>query len=373
MSDLRNHPPIDLLEMFERREGDVRPAMPMPPSVRRRVRTRRGVAAAAIVALGALLIGVAIKTLPTAFDSRPADEPKPPAVRLFPTASGHTELFRWQVLAGPGDDGRLDTQLQISSLAGGDWTTVEERSFDPTGSAFSSTYLEEGQFLDGSPSTTLVWGFLPDGADRVVLEPGPECATITFDASDTTIVKGGRGAIWATRVRCGGPGTIVARGAGGAEIATNGYTQPIPADVWGITTSRHGGVGWVLHRILDQPTGIGIGDGGVPDDIRSPIRADQLSSASVAWGMTPPADDGRFVYGIAVRDIDHVILMLPDGSTVKAILTTLPDDTFDVFYADVSQTPMQLTAFDARCNVLVNESMNGGPVGPPAGGCEPSG
>ena len=373
MSDLRNHPPIELLEMFERREGDVRPAMPMPSSVRRRVRTRRGVAAAAVVALGALVIGVAIKTLPAAFDNRPANEPKPPAVQLHPTASGHTELFRWQVLAGPGDDGRLDTQLQISSLAGGDWTTVVDRSFDPAGSAFSSTYLEEGQFIDGSPSTTVVWGYFPDGTDRVVLEPGPECATITIDASDAIAVRGGRGAIWATKVRCSGPGTIVAHGADGTEIATNGYTQPIPADVWGLTTSRHGGIGWVLHRILDQPTGIGIGDGGIPDDIRSPIRADQLSTATVAWGMTPPAKDGRFVYGIGVRDVDHVILMLPDGSTVTATLTTLPDDTFDVFYADVPQTPVQLTAFDAHCNVLVNESMNGGQVDPPAGGCEPSG
>src|SRR5262245_40261161 len=108
MSELRNRPPDELLAMFERREGDVRPAMPMPPTVRRRVRTRRGVTAAAVVALSALVIGIAIRTLPDAFDRRPANEPEPPSVQMVPTASGHTELFRWQVLAGLGDDGRLD-------------------------------------------------------------------------------------------------------------------------------------------------------------------------------------------------------------------------------------------------------------------------
>src|SRR5262245_22934868 len=155
MSDVRNHPPAELLEMFERRQGDLGPVEPMPPSIRRRIRTRRTVTAAAVVALSVLAIGVAIKALPGAFDSQPAN-PTPPAPSLRPTASGHTELFRWQVLAGPGEHGRVATELQISSLAGGDWTTVGERSFDPTGSAFTSSYLEAGQYADHLPSATVV-------------------------------------------------------------------------------------------------------------------------------------------------------------------------------------------------------------------------
>ena len=377
MSDVRNQPPTELLEMFERREGDVRPAMPMPPSVRRRVRTRRGVAAAAIAVACAALVVIAVKTLPDAFDRQPA-RPNPPSIQLFPTATGHTELFNWRVMAGPGDEGRLEAELQISSLAGGEWTTVSERSFDPTGSAFSSLYLESGQYLDHLPSATVVWGFLPDGAHRVVLEPGAGCDPITVDAGDAVASPGAGNAIWATNVRCAGqtPGSIVAQGADGAEIATNGYATPIPTDVWSITRSRtgHGGVGWVLRRIVEQPTGVGVGDGGHPDEIASPIRADELTpSTSVVWDMTPPAEDGRFVFGIAVSDVDHVTFVLPDGSTVVATVSFSPGDTFNIFWADVPDTPVQLTAFDADCKVLANESMNGGPVDPPSGACTPNG
>jgi hypothetical protein len=126
---------------------------------------------------------------------------------------------------------------------------------------------------------------------------------------------------------------------------------------------------------VEQPTGIGIGDGGNPDEIGSPIRADDLSpSTPVAWDMTPPADDGRFLFGIAVSDVDHVTLVLPDGSTVEATVSFSPGDTFHIFWADVPEAPEQLIAFDADCGVVVNESVNGGPAGdPPADACTPSG
>jgi hypothetical protein len=81
------------------------------------------------------------------------------------------------------------------------------------------------------------------------------------------------------------------------------------------------------------------------------------------------------VFGISVREVDHVVLVLPDGQTVEATFTVLPGDTFDVFGADVSgATPHQLVAYDAACRVIANESMDGPSVGePPAGACAPNG
>ena len=347
MSQTRHDPPIALLEMFERREGDVRPALPMPPAIRRRVRVRRGVIAGATVVAFALAVAIAVGTVPLLKHSQPAT-PQPLVPSLAPTASGQTEIYRWRVLAGQGEGGRVETELQTSSLAGGPWATVAERSFDPTATAFTATYLAGGQYLD-RPSTTVVWGFVPPGTDRVVFEPGEGCEPITIDAADAVAPPGETIRLWATDLRCSGPGTIVAQASDGTAIATTGYTQPIPADVWSLTTSRHGGIGWVLRRILDPPTGIGIGDAGNPDDIGSPIRGDQLSATTpIAWSMTPPQDDGTFVFGIAVREVDHVVLVLPDGRTVEATFTILPGDAFDVFWADVSgTTPQQLVAYDA--------------------------
>ena len=275
MSQTRHDPPTALLEMFERREGDVRPALPMPPAIRRRVRVRRGAIAGAAVAAFALAVAIAVGTLPLLKHSQPAT-PQPLVPSLAPTASGQTEIYRWRVLAGQGEGGRVETELQTSSLAGGPWATVAERSFDPTATAFTATYLAGGQYLD-RPSTTVVWGFVPPGTDRVVFEPGEGCEPITIDAADAVAPPGETIRLWATDLRCSGPGTIVAQASDGTAIATTGYTQPIPADVWSLTTSRHGGIGWVLRRILDPPTGIGIGDAGNPNDIGSPIRGDQLS------------------------------------------------------------------------------------------------
>lgn len=374
MSQTRHDPPIALLEMFERREGDVRPALPMPPAIRRRVRVRRGVIAGAIVAGFALAVAIAVGTVPLLKHAQPAT-PQPPVPSLAPTVSGRTEIYRWRVLAGQGEEGRVETELQTSSLAGGPWATVAERSFDPTATAFTATYLAGGQYLD-RPSTTVVWGFVPPGTDRVVFEPGEGCEPITIDPVDAVAPPGETIRLWATDVRCSGPGTIVAQASDGTAIATTGYTQPIPADVWSLTTSRHGGIGWVLRRILDPPTGIGIGDAGNPDDIGSPIRADQLSDAvPVVWDMTPPADDGTFVFGISVREVDHVVLVLPGGQTVEAAFTLLPGDPFDVFWVDVSgATPQQLVAYDAACQVIANESVDGSSVGdPPTGACTPNG
>jgi hypothetical protein len=376
MSELRNRPPKDLLEMFERRESDVRPSLPMPPSIRRRIRTRRGIGAVALATVCALIIGVAVRTLPSALDSRPADEsPKPPSTQLQPTASGHTEVYRWRVVAGHVVDGRIPTELQTSSLAGGPWATVAVRSFDPTATAFTAMFLAAGQFLD-RPSTTVVWGFVPPGSDRIVLKPGAGCDALTIPAEEAFSIPGETIGLWGANVRCSGPGTIVAQGSDGTAIATTGYTQPIPADAWALTTSRHGGVGWVLRRILDPPTGIGIGDAGIPNDIRSPIRGDRLSAATpIAWGMTPASEDGAFTFGISVREVDHVVLVVPGGDTVEATFTILPGDPFDVFWADVvGTTPIRLIAYDAACQVIANEPVNGAPPGdPPVGACTPNG
>jgi hypothetical protein len=380
MSDVRNRPPTDLLEMFERREGDVRPAMPMPGSIRRGIRARRGTVAVAGVA-SALALAVVVRALPLTLDTQPAVTPTtaPPTRELEPTASGRTELFRWRVLAGS-IDGRLETELQTSSLSGGDWSSVSERSFDPAGPSFTASFLLAGPFVD-RPSEVVVWGFVPSGADHVVFESGEGCDTITIESDEVVAAPGSSLGIWGTKTRCGGvsagsTGTVSALGPSGDEIASNGYGAPVASDVWAVTTARRGGVGWVLRRLLDNPTGIAIGDAGIPNDLRSPIRGDQLSAdAPVAWGTTPPAGDGTFVFGISAREVDHVILVLPDGETVDATFTIFPEDPFDVFWADVpNDEPSQLVAFDARCQVLANESMNGRPVGdPPPGACTPNG
>ena len=91
--------------------------------------------------------------------------------------------------------------------------------------------------------------------------------------------------------------------------------------------------------------------------------------------MTPPTDDGTFVFGISVREVDHVVLVLPGGETVEATFTVLPGDAFDVFWADVSgATPQQLVAYNAACKVIANDSVDGSSVGdPPAGACTPNG
>jgi hypothetical protein len=372
MSDLRNHPPVELLDMFERRQGDIGPVAPMPPSIRRRIRTHRTVTAAALVALSVLLIGVAVRTLPSAFDPRPAN-PTPPAPGLRPTASGHTELFRWRVLAGPVVDGRIEAQLQTSSLSGGDWYTVRERRFDVTADAFWDTYQLMGPTPQQGAVSSVVWGFVPDGANSVVVESG--CDPITISADAFVPAPGGGVGLWGGKTACSGPGSVAALRSDGSELIPPTPYNLTPTDLWAIATAKADGVGWIIHRILDQPTGVAAGDAGIPDDLRWPIRGDDLNPANVAWREAPQGGDLPFVYGLAVIDADRVMVVLEDGRVTPADMTELPGDDFRIFWVQPgSSAPATLVAFDAACNVLANESLSGAPAAdPPADACTPDG
>jgi hypothetical protein len=374
MSELRQRPPNDLFEMFERREGDVRPALPMPTSIRRRIRARRGLAAGAVAVLGALLIVAAVRTLPHAFDSRPA-VPAPPSIQLVPTASGHTEIFRWRVLAGPVTDGEVRTQLQTSSLGGGGWFTVKERTFDPTSESFWDTYQLMGPTPQQSISSVL-WGFVPDEAASVVIDSGQACDPVSVRREDA-VTGPGDGAIrvWGANARCTGPGTVAAVRADGSDLLTPRPFNLTPTDLWAVAVTRAGGIGWILHAFPGEPIALGAGDAGVPNDVVSSIRRTDLESAVIAWREVPEGGDRPFVYGIAANEVDHVVVVFANGDVTPADATVLPGDDFQIFWVQPgSSTPARLVAFDAACGVLANESLNGASAGdPPPGACTPNG
>jgi hypothetical protein len=350
----------------------------MPDDIRNRIRVRRGVATALAVAAGVLLVAIAIGSLRIVGGARPGGTPTPPV--LVPTAAGRTQLFRWRVMAAS-VDGRIETELQTASLAGGGWFTVAERSFDPERTAFADAFRLTGSSVDRHSSDVLVWGFVPSGANRLSFDPGEGCDTIAIGPEEVVTDPEVGFGVWGTALRtvggkCVGPGNISALRTAGDVLAENGYAAPIASDLWALTTAKRGGVGWVLHRTLGTPTGIAIGDAGIPNDLRRPILGDRLSAdVPVAWETTPPASDGTFVFGITLPSVDHVVLVLPGAQIADATMTSLPGDPFDVFWADVPNAePVQLVVFDAACEIVANESMNGRPVGnPPSGACTPAG
>jgi hypothetical protein len=366
MSDIRHEAPQELVEMFRRREREAGAPLPLSVATRRRIHRRQGLAAAA-VATACVLVFVAVsRGSILSADHRPASTPSPqPApLDLDVTANGRTGLFRWRVLTAQIHDGTVRTVLQTASLAGGDWHAVEERELALGAEPAFGAYRLAGPFPDQG-SSSLLWGLVPEGATSIEIRTGEGCPVVRIDASEASTPSADPAvSVWGAEVRCDGPGTITSIGPRGSEVATRVYQPPVASDLWSIATARAGGVGWDLHRLVDLPTGVAVGDAGVPNDIQGSIRGDRLDVDPVAWASTAPGPGGAFVYGIASMNVDRIVFVLGDGSTVKAMRTLLPGDPFQVFWADLSSSAgAELVAFDAGCSVVFQDALSGGHTG----------
>jgi hypothetical protein len=381
VKDLRNETPPELDEMFRRREGDVGMVPELSVRTRRRIRTRQGlVAAAAILAVAAATAIAVNLAVVGRGDPDIGDEPPAPSgpVPTHVAVTGRTDLFRWRVLTGPEQEGRLPTRLQTASLADDFWYDVTSTRLDVQPEAEVDTYLPAGVFTD-VPNQVVLWGAFAPGVERVVIDPGTPCSgrgqagpPVTAEHSDEPV--------WAVVVECGDGATVTELDASGAELGTRPLPTPQPVYVWAITTANGDGKGWILQRLVDGEGGVAIGDAGIPNDLQSVIPGQsvitegKLGGDPVAWGSTPAHPDGaKFVFGLNARTVDSIVVVHDDG-VVSASTQDFIEDPYGTFWIRVPFTTQALLlAFDASCNEVARAPVIGeGAVTVPADVCQPS-
>jgi hypothetical protein len=374
VNDLRNEMPPELDEMFRRREGDVGMVPELPVRTRRRIRTRRGlVAAAALLAVAAATAIAVNLAVVGRGDPDIGDEPPAPSgpVPTHVAVTGRTDLFRWRVLTGPEQEGRLPTRLQTASLVDDFWYDVTSTRLDVQPEAEVDTYLPAGVFTD-VPNRVVVWGVFAPGVERVVIDPGMPCSgrgqagpPVTVDSADEPI--------WAVTVECG-DATVTEFDASGEEVASRPMPDPQPVYTWAITTAKGDGKGWFLQRLVDGEGGVAIGDAGIPNDLQTVIRERDLGDDPVAWGSTAAHPDGaKFVFGLHARTVDSIVVVHDDG-LVRASTQDFIEDPYGTFWIRVPFTTQALLlAFDASCNEVARAPVIGeGAVTVPADACQPS-
>jgi hypothetical protein len=371
VNDLRNEMPPELDEMFRRREGDVRLIPELPVRIRRRIRTRQGlvVAAAAMAAAAATAIAVNLAVVgrgadPDIGDQQPPIVPQPTHVAV----SGSTDVFRWRVLTGDEQEGRLPTVLQTSSLSGGTWYRVTSTRLDVRPEAEVDTYVPAGVFTD-VPNRVVVWGAFAPGVERVVVDPGTPCSgrgqagpPVTVDRADEPI--------WAVTVECG-DATVTEFDASGNEAASRPIPDPQPVYTWAITTANADGKGWILQRLVDGEGGVAIGDAGIPNDLQTVIRERDLGDDPVAWASTAAHPDGaKFVFGLNARTVNSIVVV-HDNGVARASMQDFIEDPYGTFWVRVPFTTQALLlAFDASCNEVTRAPVIGeGAVTVPADVC----
>jgi len=369
VNDLRNGMPPELDEMFRRREGDVTRIPELPTRVRRRIRTRQGLvaAAAAIAVAVATAIGVNLTAVGRGGDPDIGDQP-PALSGPRPThvaVTGRNDLFRWRILSGEAQDGRVPTILQTASLAGRSWydATSTRLHLEPQGQV--DTYLPGGVSND-RPNRVVVWGAFAEGVDRIVIHPGTPCSG-RGPASDPIAVDRGGEPVWAVVVECGDGATVTELDGSGAELSFRPLPTPQPTYVWTVTSAHGDGAGWFLQRLVDGEGGVAIGDAGIPNDLQVEVSKSDLGDRPIAWGSTAAHPDGaKFVFGLNARTVESIVVVYgcwicegaraDDGGVVRASMQDFIEDPYGIFWIRVPLTTQALLlAFDASCNEVARE------------------